>query len=100
MLAADRWSPAEIEVVQYGGLSPVSPQARSGVAIVILRQVLQSPTGETTIVRRTLDLRLAQATGSWQVEQLASAGGTAVVRIDDLPPGAGSSGRPKDPPAR
>lgn len=88
LLTADRWSRAEVEVVQYGGLSPVTPRARSGVALVVLRQVLQSRTGETVTVRRTLDLRLSQRAGAWQIEALASAGGTAVGRPADLPAAA------------
>ena len=79
-----RWSRAEVEFVQYGGLTPVSPEAKSGVAMVVLRQVLQDRTGATTIVRRTLDLRLQQDGGSWQVEELASAGGSPLARPQQL----------------
>lgn len=82
--AAGRFSRAEVEFVQYGGLTPVSPQATSGVAMVVLRQVLQDEAGETSIVRRTLDVRLRQEAGIWQVERLASAGGTPIGRPTQL----------------
>lgn len=78
LLVPDRWSRAEVEFVQYGGLTPVSPRAASGVAMVVLRQVLLTRSGEATVVRRTLDVRLRQRDGVWHIEMLASAGGTAV----------------------
>jgi hypothetical protein len=77
---ASRWSRAEVEFVQYGGLTPVSPQATSGVAIVVMRQVLQDGSGRTEAVRRTLDLRLRRQDGAWRIEALASAGGDASKR--------------------
>ena len=79
-----RWSRAEVEFVQYGGLTPVSPDATSGVAMVVLRQVLQDQTGAMTIVRRTLDLRLQLDSGIWQIEELASAGGNPLARPQQL----------------
>lgn len=82
--AAAGWSRAEVEFVQYGGLTPVSPRATSGVAMVVLRQVMQDASGSTSIVRRTLDLRLRQEAGAWQVERLASAGGTKLDRPQRL----------------
>lgn len=79
-----RWSRAEIEFVQYGGLTPVSPQARSGVAMVVLQQVLQDRAGGRSIVRRTMDLRMQQDGGIWQVDGVASAGGSPVARPQKL----------------
>lgn len=84
LLLSGRWSRAEVEFVQYGGLTPVSPQATSGVAMVVLRQSLQTRNGETSVVRRTLDVRLRQQGGAWRIESLASAGGAAVERPADL----------------
>lgn len=84
LMVADRWSRAEVEFVQYGGLTPVSPRATSGVAMVVLRQVLQTRSGDATVVRRTLDLRLRQQDGVWRIETLASAGGTAIERPTQL----------------
>lgn len=79
-----RYSRAEVEFVQYGGLTPVSPKATSGVAMVVLRQVLQDEAGATKIVRRTLDLRLQLDGGLWQVAGLASAGGSPLARPQQL----------------
>ncbi len=79
-----RSSRAEVEFVQYGGLTPVSPKATSGVAMVVLRQVLQDQAGATTVVRRTLDLRLQLDGGLWQVAGLASAGGSPLARPQQL----------------
>ena len=84
LLLADRWSRADVEFVQYGGLTPVSPAATSGVAMVVLRQVLQSRDGDTVVVRRTVDLRLRQQEGAWRVEELASAGGLATAEPERL----------------
>lgn len=72
------WARSEAEFVQYGGLTPVSVDAASGVAIVVLRQILTSPEGGSSTVRRTLDLRLHRDGGSWQVASLASVGGDLV----------------------
>ncbi len=69
------WSRAEAEFVQYGGLRPVSARATLGVALVVLRQTLQSPDGEISVLRRTIDLRLRRHGGTWAVEQVASVGG-------------------------
>ena len=80
-----RWARAGIDVVQYGGLTPVSPRARSGVALVVVRQVLFAADGRTSVVRRTLDVRLVQHEGRWRVDALASAGGAARSEPDDLP---------------
>lgn len=84
LMLPDCFSRAEVEFVQYGGLTPVSPRATSGVAMVVLRQVLQSRSGKTTVVRRTLDVRLRQRTGVWGIEALASAGGAAIERPSQL----------------
>lgn len=85
LVLPDHWSRAEVEFVQYGGLMPMSAQATSGVAMVVLRQVLQARDGDTTVVRRTLDLRLRQQDGVWRVETLASAGGLPVTPPAQLP---------------
>lgn len=84
LFMADRWSRAEVEFVQYGGLTPVSPRATSGVAMVVLRQILQTRSGEATTVRRTLDVRLLQRSGVWHIEALASAGGQPAERPAEL----------------
>jgi len=86
--AFEGWARAEVEFVQYGGLTPVSPRARSGVAMVVLRQRLTSPDGEEHAQRRSLDVRLKQVSGVWRVEQLASTGGRAVDEPDRLSPSA------------
>ena len=88
LILSDRWSRAEVEFVQYGGLTPVSPAATSGVAMVVLRQVLQSRDGDSLVVRRTLDLRLRQQQGAWRVTELASAGGPPVSPPARLPTAA------------
>lgn len=79
LAAADRWSRGRIDVVQIGGLSPVSPGARSGVCLVVLRQELFAPDGSRRTVRRTADVRMRRrADGAWRVEELASVGGAPV----------------------
>lgn len=79
LAAADRWSRGRIDVVQFGGLSPVSAAARSGVCLVVLRQELFAPDGTSRTVRRTADVRMRlRADGAWRVEELASVGGAAV----------------------
>lgn len=85
MVQQDVWSRGEIEFVQYGGLTPVSANARSGVAMVVMRQVLHSTSGDTTVVRRVLDVRLVQQQGAWRVEALASAGGSPLPPPVGLP---------------
>lgn len=84
LVMPDHWSRAEVEFVQYGGLAPVSTLATSGVALIVLRQVLQNRRGEALVVRRTLDIRLRQRGGIWRVEALASAGGTDLERPAQL----------------
>lgn len=84
LLRSDRWSRAEVEFVQYGGLVPVSPQATSGVAMVVLRQVLLSRDGNREVVRRTLDVRLRLEAGVWRIASLASGGGIVVQRPLEL----------------
>lgn len=78
--AAEVWSRADVEFVQYGGLTPVSPRATFGVAFVILQQNLHSRNGAVSSVRRALDLRLRQREGLWRIEQLATAGGQPIPR--------------------
>lgn len=82
----DGWARAEVEFVQYGGLTPVSPRATSGVAMVVLRQHCTSPDGREQAQRRSLDLRLRQVSGVWRVEQLASAGGDVVATPERVSP--------------
>ncbi|TAL20563.1 MAG: hypothetical protein EPN99_09050 [Frankiales bacterium] len=84
LVMSDHWSRADVEFVQYGGLTPVSAQATSGVALIVLRQVLQNRRGDALVVRRTLDVRLRQRGGIWRVEALASAGGTELERPAQL----------------
>ncbi len=82
--APDQWSRGTAEFVQYGGLTPVSARAVSGVAIVVLRQVLLSPEGGSTVVRRTLDLRLRRDAQGWRVTAVGSVGGNPVERPAQL----------------
>ena len=82
----DGWVRADVEFVQYGGLTPVSPGATSGVAMVVLRQLCTSRDGRERVQRRSLDLRLRQVSGVWRVEQLASAGGAVVDEPESLSP--------------
>lgn len=82
----DGWARAEVDFVQYGGLTPVSPSATSGVAMVVLRQLCTPRDGRQRVQRRSLDLRLGQVSGVWRVEQLASAGGAVVAEPESLSP--------------
>lgn len=80
------WSRGEIELVQLGGLVPVSPQARSGVGLVLLRQTLQSLDGGVSVLRRTVDVRLSRLAGQWQVTGVGSVGGAPLARPAGLAP--------------
>lgn len=84
-----RFSRAEVDVVQYGGLAPVSARATYGVCLVVLRQTLVTAGGKRTVVRRTMDLRLRQRAGTWQVEEVGSVGGKRV----EEPAGLGAAAR-------
>lgn len=78
---ADRFSRADVETVQYGGLAPVSGSATFGVCMVVLRQTLfDSESRRKATVLRTFDLRLRLRTGNWLVEDVASVGGSAIAK--------------------
>ncbi|UJA19222.1 hypothetical protein HJD18_02710 [Thermoleophilia bacterium SCSIO 60948] len=72
--------------VVYPQLSGLT--ASSMGVMVVARQRLQDEAGRWTSVTRTLDVRLAGADGAWQVDSIASVGGSAVERPEELSPAA------------
>jgi hypothetical protein len=80
MLVPDALSVGEVVYAQLGGLTPAA-----AAVMVIVRQALRQPDGETTVMARTLDVRLRRASGRWVLDELASAGGRPVARPAKLP---------------
>jgi hypothetical protein len=80
LLVSEGASVGEVVYAQLGGLTPAA-----AAVMVILRQAVRQPDGETTVTARTLDVRLRRAGGRWVLDELASAGGRPVARPADLP---------------
>jgi len=80
MLVPAAASVGEVVYAQLGGLTP-----SAAAVMVIVRQALRQPGGETTVTARTLDVRLRRAGGRWVLDRLVSAGGRPVARPAELP---------------
>lgn len=70
LLVPGRYSRGTIELVQFGGLAPVSPAATYAACLVVVRQELTAPDGRTRAVSRTLDVRLRRTGDTWTVTYL------------------------------
>ncbi len=57
-------------------------------AMVVVRQRLQSASGENRVLTRVLDVRLRRAGGPWSLDRIVSVGGSPVPRPASLPPAA------------
>jgi hypothetical protein len=76
-------SVARVEYAQLSGVTPTSLGA-----MVIVEQRLQDREGEWQTLTRTVDVRLVRSDGPWQLEEIASVGGSPVEEPDDLSPAA------------
>jgi hypothetical protein len=79
LLHAGSWSRGEIVYPQLGGFTETSASV-----MVVARQTVGYPDGEVTEETRTLDVRLAIEDDEWVFDELASTGGRALERPDDL----------------
>jgi hypothetical protein len=79
LLHADAWSRGEIVYPQLGGFTDTSSSV-----MVVARQTVGLPDGEVREETRTLDVRLTVEDGDWVFDELASAGGRARERPDEL----------------
>jgi hypothetical protein len=79
LLHADAWSRGEIVYPQLGGFTDTSSSV-----MVVARQTVGLPDGEVREETRTFDVRLTVEDGDWVFDELASAGGRARQRPDDL----------------
>ncbi len=81
ILHAESWSRGEVEYAQLGGLTPDTASI-----MVVVEQTIGG-NGPERVETRTMDIRLRHgAAGTWEFEELASAGGVPVARPDDLRP--------------
>ncbi len=76
------WSRGRIVYPQFGGLLP-----EQASLMIVVEQQIGSLTGVRTETR-TLDIRVSLRDGRWQFDRLASDGGEAVPRPDELAPEA------------
>lgn len=79
----DMRSAARVRYAQLSGVTTTS----LGVMVVV-EQRLQDPEGRWSEVVRTVDVRLVRTDGPWQLEEIASVGGTPVEEPADLDPAA------------
>jgi hypothetical protein len=80
LLVAGTASVGEVVYGQLGGLTP-----SAAAVMVVLRQTVSDANGQTSVITRTLDVRLRRVGRRWVLNQLASAGGRPVGRPADLP---------------
>jgi hypothetical protein len=76
-------SVGEIVYPQLSGVTETSLGA-----MVIARQTLVDPDGESESITRVLDVRLVLSDGSWSLDQIASVGGSPAERPSTLPAAA------------
>lgn len=83
LIHADAASVGEIVYAQLGGLAPMVNPTSASVMVV----VEQSVEGETTsVVSRTIDVRLILVSGQWTLATIDSIGGRPLPRPDTLSP--------------
>jgi hypothetical protein len=80
--AVDRSIESSGQVV-YPQLAGVTPTSLG--AMVVVRQRLRRPDGESRTVNRVVDVRLRRDGGPWTLDRIGSVGGRAVPRPADLP---------------
>lgn len=81
-------STGEVLYPQFAGLAPLGPQARTGAAMVVVRQRMLGSGGAITTVTRTVDVRLRNEGGRWLLTAVPNGGGEPVARPAELPPAA------------
>ena len=75
----DRRSVGEVVYPQRSGVT-----ATTLGTMVITRQVLEDPDGERETLTRVLDIRLSLSGGSWELDRIASVGGSPVAAPSSL----------------